>query len=579
MCKKMMEIYHIEKRKEAVFTKKIGKRKREGILFMHFTKKATVGLLALSLMTSSVFYPAPVVRADTYTISSERSNHITTYNMPTDIIHGTTQYEQDLAEQYKADLEVKKKEIKATKKSIEKYDQDIQQVQECTDRILGYIGLTKDELTEEMAKGLEEDLKTLVSAISYPELTAWASSYTLSDCLLRKDEMVLQAENPLSSLTQVLSNCTNSLNASKTAMTTYLDKLKEEKSAIKANIETCKIERVFDPNDVTKPSNLTTEEMKVALADTGLEHLSETFINCEATYGVNAVFLAAIAAHESAWGTSRRAIEDHNFTGYGVFSPSAEGINADKDEDNIIHTAEKLSENYLSEDGKYYNGKRVYDVHKRYCATGGWSQGVTNHGYTIMENVLIEPVYTIVNTDENPVVTTSEENTEYVGRYIYYNQGDAAWRGNSYSIASAGCGPTAMAIVISTLTDQVVTPVDTAKWGSENKYYSSGGSQHEMIPAMAKAYGLQCNGVKKDEDEVRKALQNGKAVVALMGPGTFTRRGHFIVLTEIDDEDNVVVADVASRSRTGQTYPLSQIISEGKTAGADGPFWVLWSEE
>lgn len=546
---------------------------------MHFTKKATVGLLALSLMTSSVFYPAPVVRADTYTISSERSNHITTYNMPTDIIHGTTQYEQDLAEQYKADLEVKKKEIKATKKSIEKYDQDIQQVQECTDRILSYIGLTKDELTEDMAKGLEEDLKTLVSAISYPELTTWVNSYTLSDCLLRKDEMVLQTENPLSSLTQVLSNCTNSLNASKTAMATYLDKLKEEKSAIKGNIETCKIERIFDPNDVTKPSNLTAEEMKAALADTGLEHLSETFINCEATYGVNAVFLAAIAAHESAWGTSRRAIEDHNFTGYGVFSPSAEGINADKDEDNIIHTAEKLSVNYLSEDGKYYNGKRVCDVHKRYCATGGWSQGVTNHGYTIMENILLEPVYTIVNTDENPVVTTSEEDAEYVGRYIYYNQGDAAWRGNSYSIASAGCGPTAMAIVISTLTDQVVTPLDTAKWGSENGYYNSGGSKHEMIPAMAKAYGLQCNGVKKDEDEVRKALQNGKAVVALMGPGTFTRRGHFIVLTEIDDEDNVVVADVASRSRTGQTYPLSQIISEGKTAGADGPFWVLWSEE
>ena len=178
VCKKTSEIYHIEKRKGGSLPQKT-ERKREGIFFMHFTKKATVGLLALSLMTSSVFYPAPLVHADTYTVSSERSNHITTYNMPTDIIHGTTQYEQDLAEQYKADLEVKKKEIKATKKSIEKYDQDIHQVQECTDRILSYIGLTKDELTEDMAKGLEEDLKTLVSAISYPELTTWVTvSYT-----------------------------------------------------------------------------------------------------------------------------------------------------------------------------------------------------------------------------------------------------------------------------------------------------------------------------------------------------------------------------------------------------------------
>ncbi|MBD9250505.1 MAG: hypothetical protein EGS01_07675, partial [Cronobacter sakazakii] len=34
------------------------------------------------------------------------------------------------------------------------------------------------------------------------------------------------------------------------------------------------------------------------------------------------VRVTAIAVHESAWGTSRRAQEDHNLTGYGVYSDS-----------------------------------------------------------------------------------------------------------------------------------------------------------------------------------------------------------------------------------------------------------------
>lgn len=48
-----------------------------------------------------------------------------------------------------------------------------------------------------------------------------------------------------------------------------------------------------------------------------------------------------------------------------------------------------------------------------------------------------------------------------------------------------------------------------------------------------------------------------------------------MVLIGIDDEDNVTVADVGSRTRSAYKYALSDIISQSKSASAGGPFWVI----
>lgn len=168
-----------------------------------------------------------------------------------------------------------------------------------------------------------------------------------------------------------------------------------------------------------------------------------------------------------------------------------------------------------------------------------------------------------------------KNNKEYIAGYVYFNQGDSAWNQNGYCIARAGCGPTSMAVVITSLTGEWVTPLDTAIWGYQHGYYSSAGSAHEMIPAMAAAYGLQCEGAGTDYQAIKKALKAGKPVVALMGPGYFTRGGHFMVLVAIDDNDNVTVADVGSRARSAYKYRLSDIIAQSKGASAGGPFWVM----
>lgn len=186
-----------------------------------------------------------------------------------------------------------------------------------------------------------------------------------------------------------------------------------------------------------------------------------------------------------------------------------------------------------------------------------------------------DTVNTFIPKVYNDTRLSMKNHKEYIAGYIYFNQGDGAWNQNGYCIAKAGCGPTSMAVVITSLTGKWVTPLDTAIWGYQHGFYSREGSAHEMIPAMATAYGLRCQGVGTDYQAIKKALKAGKPVVCLMGPGYFTRGGHFMVLVAIDNNDCVTVADVGSRTRSAYKYRLADVIAQSKGASAGGPFWVM----
>ena len=186
-----------------------------------------------------------------------------------------------------------------------------------------------------------------------------------------------------------------------------------------------------------------------------------------------------------------------------------------------------------------------------------------------------DTVNTFIPKVYNDTRLSMKNHKEYIAGYIYFNQGDSAWNQNGYCIAKAGCGPTSMAVVITSLTGKWVTPLDTAIWGYQHGFYSREGSAHEMIPAMATAYGLRCQGVGTDYQVIKNALKAGKPVVCLMGPGYFTRGGHFMVLVAIDNNDCVTVADVGSRTRSAYKYRLADVIAQSKGASAGGPFWVM----
>ena len=180
---------------------------------------------------------------------------------------------------------------------------------------------------------------------------------------------------------------------------------------------------------------------------------------------------------------------------------------------------------------------------------------------------------------KNEIIKKQKNQKEYIGDYIYFNQTDSIWNNNNLSLRSAGCGPTAVAVCISNLTHKFVSPVTVAGWAKKEGYYSSSGSLHSAIPAMASHWNLQCRGLYKNEKEIERALRSGHMVVGLMGPGYFTKKGHFIVLVAIDDNDQVTVADVGSRQRTQYKYPLKEVIAQTKSASAGGPCWEIYSDQ
>ncbi len=162
----------------------------------------------------------------------------------------------------------------------------------------------------------------------------------------------------------------------------------------------------------------------------------------------------------------------------------------------------------------------------------------------------------------------------------YYNQLDERWAdimyGTSGTIGEGGCGPTAMSIVISTLTGEPHDPVELSNWSVDNGHRCEGnGSYHSLIPTAAVAWGLSCEGDLSAQDIV-DALSSGKLVVAIMSKGHFTSSGHFIVLRGVTSKGKILVADPASHKRSQQEWDLSLIINEAhKGAAAGGPFWKI----
>ena len=163
---------------------------------------------------------------------------------------------------------------------------------------------------------------------------------------------------------------------------------------------------------------------------------------------------------------------------------------------------------------------------------------------------------------------------------VYFNQMDERYADKPYGtdhIGSYGCGPSAMAIVVSSLAEETVDPVEMADWAYKNGYWCKGsGSYHALIPGAAKAWGLPVSGCSASEPQrIIDALSEGKLVVAIMAKGHFTSSGHFIVLRGVQD-GKVMVADPGSYKRSNQLWDLSIILNEAsRRAAAGGPFWII----
>ena len=189
-----------------------------------------------------------------------------------------------------------------------------------------------------------------------------------------------------------------------------------------------------------------------------------------------------------------------------------------------------------------------------------------------------------LNQENNISVRRSYEGITFTDTdtpVVYYNQADSRWGSQMYvskTIANTGCGPTSLAIVVSTLTGTAYDPPAICEWARTGNYYVHGkGSLHSLIPDGARHFGLQVSGCSYTEGQrIVDALSSGSLVIAIMSKGHFTTGGHFIVLRGVTADGKILVADPGSTARSQQKWDLSIILNEAnKGASAGGPFWII----
>lgn len=139
------------------------------------------------------------------------------------------------------------------------------------------------------------------------------------------------------------------------------------------------------------------------------------------------------------------------------------------------------------------------------------------------------------------------------------------------SVMTSGCNVTSVAMVAAYLTGEEHSPEKLFSWALEKNLYHGDGLSHSAMSKVAANYGVSGKWIGRDGDAVIEALKAGKPVIAHMGPGLFTSRGHYIVLRGVTEDGKILVNDPSSAKRSKLAYPLKSILREARTSA---PFMV-----
>ena len=216
-----------------------------------------------------------------------------------------------------------------------------------------------------------------------------------------------------------------------------------------------------------------------------------------------------------------------------------------------------------------------------------WGMSQTIGRYlAIAEGYTFEQIINLFYGD--PIVTLSDGNytgdISYVdsefGKVVYWNQGDyknyyyssdaskcTITQGGCATIQSHGCGPTSAAIVASSMLQRSVTPIEMTEKVCQAGGCTSSGSYNDTLgKVLANNYGLNVKMSNSDQEVINALGSKNALVIVLMGPGTFTTGGHYIVLTGVNSQGQVSVADPGSRARTEtKWFSFNTIVEQRKT--------------
>ena len=137
-------------------------------------------------------------------------------------------------------------------------------------------------------------------------------------------------------------------------------------------------------------------------------------------------------------------------------------------------------------------------------------------------------------------------------------QYDPRWGYGDYgasSVVVSGCGPACLAMVAAGLTgDDTITPYAVAQYADREGYYVYGaGTAWSLMSRGASRFGVEGEELPLMKSKMERALEEGRPIICVVGPGDFTTSGHFIVLTGLR-EGKFTVNDPNSAQRSGQLW-------------------------
>ena len=148
---------------------------------------------------------------------------------------------------------------------------------------------------------------------------------------------------------------------------------------------------------LNKPSGLTLEQFKKVLSDEKDKNKifvnnAEYFYYIEKQYNINGIFVAAVGIHESAWGTSKIALQKNNLFGYGAYdsNPYNGAYEFSNYSESIDLLARVFVKYYINPSGTsiyggekavgtYYNGATLSGVNTKYASDKNWANAVFSH--------------------------------------------------------------------------------------------------------------------------------------------------------------------------------------------------------
>ena len=174
-------------------------------------------------------------------------------------------------------------------------------------------------------------------------------------------------------------------------------------------------------------------------------------------------------------------------------------------------------------------------------------------------------------------------------RPVSYLQTDPRWKNKPYrvkgenaTIGGSGCGPTAAAMLIETITGKTFTPEDACNWSMAHGYKAlNQGTYYAYFTPQFAEYGIDCQMLNwtntygkpdhANHEKVVEKLKEGYYAIALMNKGLWTSSGHFVVLWWQDDK--VRINDPASTKEARVNGDIRTFRSQAKY------YWLIDARE